>query len=335
MALKTKLLNTAYRSGAFTPFHWFKRQKLLILTYHRFSLRKENNKLSADEFAAHLGYLKKHTNVISLSEAIELRASRTRLPPNAAVITVDDGYRDSFDVAYPILSSFGFPATLFAVADFVDGKCWLWTDLIRFVLSNTKKTSLAVEFGNGANINLKWCSVKERSGLAERINAVLKQLPKYRRDLMIKQISDLLEIDIPRSVPTEYASLTWQQAREMETHNIQIESHTATHPILTCVGESDLNHEVRNSKELLERELGKTVKHFCYPNGDFNPSVKKSVAAAGYRSAVTTQYGFNNGNEDPYALKRIGGARAIEHFAQSVSGFESAKLRVSGLKNSE
>ena len=334
MPLKIKLLKTIYRSGGFTPFHRLNRRKLLVLTYHRFSSHKELNKVSAAEFSAHLEYLKKYTSVISLSEAVEHLAKQTRLPPNSTVITVDDGYRDTFDVAYPLLNSFGFPATLFAVTDFIDGKCWLWTDRIRFIFSNTKKTSLVIELDAGARFDVKWRSTKEASELGERINSILKQLPNAQKEAKIGVISDQLEVEVPRLPPVEYGPINWQQAREMEDHNFAVESHTATHPILTSLEPSGLNGELRRSKERIEKELSKTVNHFCYPNGNFNESVKRSVEDVGYRSAVSTDYGFNNGNEDPFALKRIGGHFAMENFAQSVSGFESAKLRFARMKYS-
>ena len=318
--------------GAFTPFHWVNRQKLLILTYHRFSLHEEFNKVSSDEFASHLAYLKKYTSVISLAEATESLAKRTQLPPNATVITVDDGYHDAFEAAFPLLNSFGFPATLFAVADFIDGKCWLWTDLLRFVFMNTKLSSFAFNLeGEVIGVGDRTGS-KERIELAERANSVLKQLPNNERKAQIEKISDLLEVEVPASPPEEYRAITWSQAREMENHNFQIESHTTTHPILTSIDQFQLDYELRNSKERLEKELGKTVKHFCYPNGNFNEFVKQSVKDAGYQSAVTTNYGFNNDRADRFSLKRIGGASPQVNFAQSVSGFEAAKMTVTRRK---
>ena len=328
MSLKKRILKAVYRSGIFVPFHWVNRQKLLILTYHRFSLQKDIDKVSSDQFASHLEYLKKYTTVISLSEATESLAKNKRLPPNATVITVDDGYRDAFDVAYPILNSFGFPATLFAVADFIDDKCWLWTDVMRFVLLNTSSPSLVVGLEGGERIDEKLEGVEGRFELAERLNSILKRLPQVRKQAQIKQISDLLGVEVPASPPAAYAAISWQQAREMDSHNLQIESHTTTHPILTTVDQFDLDYELRNSKERLEKALDKTVKHFCYPNGNFNESVKQSVKDTGYQSAVSTDYGFNDDRADRFSLKRIGGPFAVENFAQSVSGFEAAKMFV-------
>ena len=329
MALKTKLLRTIYRTGGFTPFHWINRQKLLILTYHRFSLQNEVDKLSLDKFADHLAYLKKYTNVISLSEAVEHLQNHRRLPPNSTVITVDDGYKDVFDIAYPMLNASGLPATLFAVTDFIDGKCWLWPDLVRFIFSHTKKASLVFDVSDVTSFDDSWRDASERALAGERINSILKKLPNVQKDAAIKRIAEILEVGIPSLPPDEYAPITWQQAVDMEDHNFQIESHTASHPILTYVETSDLDRELRSSKERLERKLKKTVRHLCYPNGDFSAEAKRYAENIGYMSAVTMTYGFNSENEDRYALKRISGPWAIENFAQTVSGFESAKLRIS------
>jgi peptidoglycan/xylan/chitin deacetylase (PgdA/CDA1 family) len=130
--------------------------------------------------------------------------------------------------------------------------------------------------------------------------------------------------------PPAYAPLSWQQAREMDTCNMLIESHTVSHPILPNTDLKDLTFEVEISKQRLEDIFGRRIRHFCYPNGSLNERVQRSVQNAGYESGVTTEYGFNERTCDMFALKRIDAPPAIENFAQSVSGFEALRLRARG-----
>jgi len=325
--VKKTLLKTIYKFGGFAPFHWTNRGKILILMYHRFSRESNPYKISAGEFAAHLEYLSKHNRVLSLSETVDCLKNEKPLPPNAAVITIDDGYADAYDVAFPLLKKYEMPATLFAVTDFVDGKCWLWTDLMRYILFDTKADSLNIEFADGEKIEAKLTGEKDkeknRLELAGRINSILKRLPDEEKDEKIKQIGKHLNVQIPELPTREYAPMTWEQAREMDADNLKIESHTVTHPILTNINGARLDYELQTSKARLENVLGRKIEHFCYPNGNLNADVQASVEKAGYESAVTTDYGFNGKQTNQLTLNRIDAPSSIEKFAQSASGFEA------------
>lgn len=328
MSFKRTLLKTTYKLGVFNPFHWANRANVLILTYHRFSPSKEAYRVSSSEFSAHLEYLRRHNNVVSLSKAVRNLTSGEPLPPNTVVITIDDGYRDAFDVALPTLKKFGLPATLFVITDFLDGRCWLWTDLLRYVFLNTRLDSIDLELTDGERIRAELQDRAQRIEVANRINSHLKRLPNREKDESIEQIAHELGVSIPSSPTAEYAPISWEQAHEMEANNLQIESHTVSHPILTNIDEPDLDFELQASKERLEAVLNKEVQHFCYPNGAVDDSVRRSVEKAGYKSAVTTAYGFNKGHVDRFLLNRIDGQAEIEKFAQSVSGFELTKQKL-------
>ena len=325
--MKKKILKTIYTLGGFAPFHWATRGGLGVLMYHRFSFEPDARRISVNDFAAHLGYLKKHCRVLSLTEAVE-RMGEESLPPNAVVITIDDGYADSFDIAFPLLRKFDLPATVYAVTDFLDGKCWLWTDLMRFLLSNTKSENLEIEFANDDQIEAKLTDKNDKYEIAGRINARLKKLPNAEKDAKIAEIAEALKVEIPEKPIAGYAPISWTQAREMDAGKVEIESHTRTHPILTNIGESELVDELQTSKTRLENQLQKTIKHFCYPNGSLNETAAEAVKRAGYVSAATTEYGFNDKNADRFLLKRFDAPAAIENFAQTTSGFESLRKTV-------
>lgn len=326
--MKKKLLKTIYNFGGFAPFHWATRGSLRVLMYHRFSLEADEYKTSADEFAAHLAYLKKHCRVLSLTAAIEDLKNEKPLPPNAVVITIDDGYADAGDIAFPLLREYETPAALYAVTDFLDGKCWLWTDLARYVLTNTKAEKIAVEFGGNDKIETRLGDGNHCLQTANRINARLKKLPDEEKDAKIEEIAEDLKVRIPAAPVGEFAPVSWEQARTMEAGGLQIESHTVSHPILTNIGATRLAYELRTSKTRLEEKLEKEIKHFCYPNGDFNETIAEAAKKAGYASAVTTAYGFNEPDVNRFKLNRIDAPPSIESFAQSASGFDVLRRKI-------
>ncbi len=322
--LKKKILKTIYNLGGFAPFHWARREDVLILTYHRFSKEKHPFKTSAAEFSAHLEYLKKHNHVLSLNDLLGVK----KLPPNSVVITIDDGYADAYEIAFPALKSFDFPATLFAITDFVEGKIWLWTDKMRYVLLETKAKKMRVRFENYGIIEAVLTDEIQRLKLADKVNSILKKLPNAEKETKILEIAESLNVEIPEVPSAEFSALNWEMAREMDAENLKIESHTVTHPILTNIDEDQLDFELKISKERLENNLEKPVEIFCYPNGAFDENVWKSVEKANYKCAVTTCYGFVKNIENKFLLNRIDAQNDIVDFAQSVSGFEAIKEKL-------
>ena len=321
--LKKKVLKTIYKVGGFRPFHYLNRNALLILTYHRFSENGGTHSVSRKKFSEHLAYLKKHSNVITLDDAISAHANQDSLPANSVVITIDDGYGDAYEVAAPVLDEFKMPATIYVITGFLNGSIWLWTDLMRFLIKETGATKLSV--GEEAIERIAGSGELE---FADRVNTRLKTLDDSRKWEEIKRIFDEFGLDVPSAPTTEYAPLSWNQAREMDSAGIAVECHTVNHPILPNVGIEVVRKELGESKLEIESQIGKECRHFCYPNGSFGDREAEIAKEVGFVTAVTTNYGFVDSNADPFRLKRIDGNLSIANFAQSVSGFESMREKI-------
>jgi len=92
-----------------------------ILTYHNFTKGESSSyAINIVEFEKQIDYLATHNySVISLSEL--LKSSRdSQLPPKPVVITIDDGFKSTYTLAYPILKKYNFPATFFLYTDFIE-----------------------------------------------------------------------------------------------------------------------------------------------------------------------------------------------------------------------
>jgi peptidoglycan/xylan/chitin deacetylase (PgdA/CDA1 family) len=95
-------------------------QAITILCYHRFGPRPSNLTVTPSAFEAQMAYLAKNGyTVLPLSRLPAMLEGREPIPRKAVVITIDDGYRSTFDVAYPVLRRHRFPATVFLYSDFV------------------------------------------------------------------------------------------------------------------------------------------------------------------------------------------------------------------------
>ena len=96
-------------------------QAVPVLTYHRFGDNCDSPLcMPAEVFEAQLGYLKKNGyHSVTPEEMLDFLQYRRALPKKSVWITMDDGYRSTYQVAYPLLKKYGFTATLFIYTDFV------------------------------------------------------------------------------------------------------------------------------------------------------------------------------------------------------------------------
>lgn len=104
-----------------------------ILCYHRFVAGPSHGRMevSAEAFEAQLKWLKADGwTVISFETLADFVEGRATPPPKAVVITIDDGYRSAFEVAYPLLKAYRAPATFFVYPDFIgSGQAMTWAQL--------------------------------------------------------------------------------------------------------------------------------------------------------------------------------------------------------------
>jgi peptidoglycan/xylan/chitin deacetylase (PgdA/CDA1 family) len=107
-----------------------RRVEIPILCYHSIN---DLNSFEADPlpsalFTTHLDYLSRNCNVISLYQALKFIEAGSCPIENPVAITFDDGYKDNYEVAFPILKKFQLPATIFAVTGFIDKRVVLIDD---------------------------------------------------------------------------------------------------------------------------------------------------------------------------------------------------------------
>ena len=97
-------------------------QVVPILCYHRFDAACRSALcVSESAFRAQLAYLKENGyRTIRLEDLYAFVSYRRAIPLRSVVITIDDGYRSSYDTAFPLLKEYGFTATLFIYTDFVE-----------------------------------------------------------------------------------------------------------------------------------------------------------------------------------------------------------------------
>jgi peptidoglycan/xylan/chitin deacetylase (PgdA/CDA1 family) len=99
-------------------------------------------------------------------------------------------------------------------------------------------------------------------------------------------------------------ALTWSEALELAAKGHALGGHGRTHRELATLDQASVEQEVIGCRDDLLSHQGVAPTLFCYPRGSENAAVRKTVAAAGFRSAVSVYPGANAKGADAFLLRR-------------------------------
>jgi peptidoglycan/xylan/chitin deacetylase (PgdA/CDA1 family) len=317
------------------------RDKLTIIMYHGIirSPLVVSDWCFVDEniFKMQIEYLKRHFEIISLSEAVErLRNGGIKRP--TTVITFDDGYRNNFDVAFPILYREKIPATIFLTTGLIDTNDTVWYCRLNLVLSETSRPHIE---WNGFKFDLSTSDRKAKASAV--IQESLKRLEHPTLMATIRKI--ILELDGDPDCPIEIGSpfrmLDKNAIAEMVASGlIEFGAHTHRHAILSQLPEEERRDEIKESIETVYKLTGRRCRQFAYPNGraeDYNIETIRDLETCGIQIGVTTISGPNNKMTPPMELRRYGvGAHlpmsefqlGVHHFITKMRGQSDEKAVV-------
>lgn len=204
-----------------------------ILMYHYIStppedadIYRQDLSVPPEEFRAQMQHLADEGyTTISLYDLNRALRWGTTLPPRPVILTFDDGYRDAYENAFPVLEEFGFTGTFFVITARLD-----------------------------------------------------EGHPAY---------------------------ITWEQAQEMATAGMSIESHTKEHPNLISQNEAALYYQIQGSLESIAAHTGQSVRIFSYPGGRWDTAALDAVRRYGIWAAVVTEGGVEHTTDNLLLLRRV------------------------------
>jgi len=287
----------------------------LILMYHRVIPRGEIDApfvqpgmyVTPETFDRHLRFVAAHFDVLSLADLLTMwDAGHWDDDARYCVITFDDGWLDNYAHAYPLLRTYGLPATIFLPTDLVGTDEWLWSDRLGALLQRRGR------------------------GTPDDWNAAIERAKTLTDDARAKLLDDL-----DREAGGHYLPLRrfvdWSEVREMSRGGITFGSHTCTHVNLNRLDAADLTRELRGPLETLRQQCISHVPVLAYPNGDHTDAVVEAARAAGYRAAVTTNPGLESRRPaDRFRLKRIGVHDDVTQSAPLLALHVARQLRSAG-----
>ena len=277
------------------------RQRLSILIYHRV-LDKHDFLRPSDpdiqRFDRQMKWVKNFFNVLDLADAVAMLAANN-LPERALCITFDDGYKDNYQNAFPVLKKHGLAATFFIATGFLDNGI-MWNDTVIESLRNTGKEELDLrDYGLSCfNIN------NSKPESLDKIINELKYLSFDERKKLVSELPDLLSVSKPDGL-----MMTEKEVKELFQGGMGIGGHTVNHPILNKINAQQAMQELKSGKQTLEKIINERITLFAYPNGkpeqDYQREHVDMVRQAGFDAAVTTAWGVATKESDFYQLPRF------------------------------
>ncbi len=270
-------------------------QPVLVLMYHRVDdVNQDPWSISVKPsiFEQQLVYMSRHYQFARFED------DWSALERPTIVITFDDGYRDNFTQALPILEKYNVPATFFISTGLVDSKEEFWSDALCSALLQDKvypqfySTKL-----NGETSSWPTVTFEERLKLVMHLQATLKNSEFLERELQIKQLNKWSSLNVRDLQFNTVLSLKELQA--LAEHPLTtIGAHTVNHSALTSMNTEKQKQEIGDSKRMLESWIGQRVTTFSYPFGLFNKESKRVCYELGFTKAAvaynTCTYSWTN-----------------------------------------
>jgi peptidoglycan/xylan/chitin deacetylase (PgdA/CDA1 family) len=279
-------------------------RRFQILAYHKVSPDPHPffEPVHPDVFEKQIEFLSRYYRVMPLLELVE-RSGMGEVPTGAVAITFDDGYRDNYEYAFPVLKKYGVGATIFVSTGAIETGELLWHDRVFDAFRYTTVSRARLRETGIPELILEPMEARHRSILPVLQRA--KALYGEERLRFVEQVEEALKPSVDETWKDRM--LTWQQIRQMHASGIDFGSHTVSHPVLSRIPRYEMVKELIESKEQISRQLGVPTNSFAYPNGhagDYNDEVQAVLKDAGYVCAVTSEFGFNHVFSNPFELRR-------------------------------
>jgi peptidoglycan/xylan/chitin deacetylase (PgdA/CDA1 family) len=281
---------------------------LAIVTFHRVLPSADRNNypypglvVTPDELSELLAFFKQHFDCGTLATQHERYCRGERPERPMLAVTFDDAQYDNFLYAQPVLSRFGVLASFFVPVSAVLDQTLLWHDQLGFGLLDLQR--------QGKDGEKQLQDILAAAGLAEGpLNDAVENVVQRAKQLDLEarlRLVSAITAAAGNTCPPEFARMmNFAELAILATEGHEIGSHSMTHCLMPECSDQALEYEVAESRSVLQTRLGLPVDSFCFPNGNSDARTAAAVADAGYQRAVTTVWGHNSPDANPYRLRR-------------------------------
>jgi peptidoglycan/xylan/chitin deacetylase (PgdA/CDA1 family) len=275
-------------------------KNLTVLTFHRVAragapgFDPDVSDTTPEAFDRQLRMCKQYFNFVDTA-ALDAHRAGAPLPPNPAMITFDDGYRDNHDEALPILRRHGARAVFFIATKYVDERRLYWWERINRALAGSARAQLLMSYPEERALDLTTRESRRAATLA--LLAVVKKHAGLDLERFLEEIETAAGTPLARDderALVDRLIMSWEHVRALKAAGMDVQSHTHSHRILQTISDDEVTDDLRTSRSILEAQLDAPVYALAYPAGkaiSSQPGLRRAVRRAGIRVGLTTAPG--------------------------------------------
>lgn len=317
----------------------YRKNNVIFLAYHGISSDAEQQEawtlVRENRFHQQMQYIKSNFDCIAIDEFPHRTIRKSKRP--GVVVTFDDGYANNLEIALPILEDLNIPAIVYITTQPMLERELFWPDKIWMAAKCSQLESIDLrDVASPLGIyHFHYTANHWQDNILNLLEDIKKTNP-YQRSEIVQTIVTMFKtapgaknfhLTAENNV---FSPLTTDQLKQLSSHPlITIGSHSHCHNILDQIPFEQARNSIMESKKILEEITDVPIRHFAYPNGNFNPSLMKIVQDLNFSSAVTIRHGFYKKGDNPFTINRfcIGSDTSIDLFKALLTGiFELNKI---------
>lgn len=306
-------------------------EKCTIIMYHyirpsKYTRYPEIKSLSINQFKTQLDYLEENYTFVKINDCIDAVYKGKELPPNSVLLTFDDGYKEHYDVAFPLLEEREIQGCFFPPAKPIQQNKILNVNKIHYILAMSGDSyedvqmvvqdifDLLDEFRNDYNLKSNrnyYTSLAEKGRFdPEDVVFIKKMLQKELKESIRTKITDQLFTkysDVKEKTLSEELYMSMEQLKCMNRNGMYVGSHGYSHIWMDEKGEGELEKEIDLSINLL-KSIGVPSGNWVmnYPYGAYSKRLIQLLKKKGFKLGLTTEKGIANlTTESAFALNRF------------------------------
>lgn len=252
-----------------------------VLVYHGVGRTRAEGAIDAETFERHISLLTKNFECVSSEH---LRSYRRRADRNQVLLTFDDGFRNNFDVARPILLKYRVPALFFISSRHADPGRYLWFSYLRALKRHFPSDGFSFR---GTQIDM---GPEAREASMTQLREFLLSLKPHPAAMYLaieEELPRLEDFMAPEQLSDECEGMTAEQVGELASNPLfSIGCHTVDHPYLPRCEPAEMCRQISENKSWLEAVAGLRCDAIAYPLGDYDAAVlelcRKLMFSKGY-----------------------------------------------------
>lgn len=311
--LKEACLNAWKISGLFglASRSHYRNSRLLVLGFHGVSLKDEHQwdpslYLSVENFQRRMEALKRaRCTVVTLDEGLRL-IKQGKLPERAVALTFDDGTCDFYKVVWPILKTFGYPATLYLTTYYAQLQYPSTPGIWSYMLWKAKGSKINARDVLGMDVDF---NIADEAGRAEALRRIILRadsegMDGHQRNELSAKLARVLGLDFEALVGSRIIRLLKpEEVSKLAQDGVSVQMHMHRH---CCPAAREVYLDnLQTNRNLISKMTGSEPTHFCYPSGNYSSESVSWLRDYGIASATTCEVGLMSAETDPLLIPRL------------------------------